>query len=159
MKKQIAGMKDLELQPEEFRFLKETCYYLKAPYLDFLRGYRFDPEEVTVTQNGNMIQVRIEGYWYRTILWEVPLMAVMSELYFKMTNQQVQSAEIIKQRTEQKIKRLEAIGARFSDFGTRRRFSFENHDLVVASCKKYAPVHFTVTSNPYLAMKYGCKPI
>ena len=67
-------------------------------YLDFLSGYRFDPSELKITQNGSHLDITIEGYWYKTILWEVPLMAIISELYFKMTNLPIHSQQQIEQR-------------------------------------------------------------
>lgn len=157
LKKEIAAMSTLELRPEEFDFLKKNCYFLNAPYIDFLRGYRYDPSEIKVSQRGNALNLFIEGYWYKTILWEVPLMALISELFFKLTNHTPFPEEELINRTNSKIKRLETIGARFSEFGTRRRFSFVNHDLVVTTCAQLAPTTFAGTSNLYLAMKYNCK--
>lgn len=157
LKEEIESMRDLALTTDELQFLKETCYFLKPPYLDFLKGYQFDPNELSIDQRDNTITVIVEGYWYRTILWEVPLMALISELYFKLTKQQPLPVNELDRINRTKFERLERIGARFSDFGTRRRFSFENHDRVVAACRKYAPTCFSGTSNPHLAMKYKCK--
>lgn len=157
LKKEIAAMSTLELRPEEFDFLKKYCYFLNAPYIDFLRGYRYNPDEIKVSQGGNALNLVIEGYWYKTILWEVPLMALISELFFKLTNQTPFPEEELINRTRCKIIRLETIGARFSEFGSRRRYSFANHDLVVATCAQFAPTTFAGTSNLYLAMKYNCK--
>src|SRR5689334_22316177 len=68
----VAAMKDLRLSREEKSFLTVTCPYLDPVYLDFLEGYRYDPGEVQIEQDGEEVSVTIEGYWYRTILWEVP---------------------------------------------------------------------------------------
>jgi nicotinate phosphoribosyltransferase len=159
LKEEIESMRDLALTADELRFLKETCYFLKPPYFDFLKGYQFDPGEVTINQRDNTLTLKVEGYWYRTILWEVPLMALISELYFKLTKQQPLPVDELDTINRTKIERLERMGARFSDFGTRRRFSFENHDRIVSACRKYAPVCFSGSSNPHLAMKYNCKAI
>ena len=159
LKAEIEALGALQIQPEEIDFLKTACCFFKPPYVDFLRGHRFDPNEVQVTQDGNTLNVTIEGYWYKTILWEVPLMALISELYFKLTGQTPLPAEERLGRINRKAERLETIGAHFSDFGTRRRFSFENHDQVVDACRKRAPAAFAGTSNPHLAMKYRCKAI
>jgi nicotinate phosphoribosyltransferase len=157
LKSEIDAMSTLHFQPDEIDFLKKTCYFLKLPYIDFLCGYRFDPNEVRLTQDGQTLSLVVEGYWYKTILWEVPLMALISELFFRLTKQAPLPETELKSRIERKVKRLETIGAHFSDFGTRRRFSLENHDQVVATCVKHAPKVFVGTSNPYLAMKYHCK--
>jgi nicotinate phosphoribosyltransferase len=157
LKAEIDALGTLQIQPDEIDFLKKTCYFLKSPYIDFLRGYRFDPSEVHLTQNGQTLGLIVEGYWYKTILWEVPLMALISELFFRLTNQVPLPETELASRIGRKVRRLETIGAHFSDFGTRRRFSFENHDQVVATCARLAPTVFVGTSNPYLAMKHQCK--
>lgn len=159
LRQEIESMRDLTITPDELQFLGETCYFLKPPYLDFLKGYQFNSDEVNIDQCANSITLTIEGFWYRTILWEVPLMALISELYFKLANQQTLPADELDTINRSKIERLERLGARFSDFGTRRRFSFENHNRVIAACKQYAPDCFSGTSNPHFAMKYQCKAI
>ncbi|HEX2955750.1 MAG TPA: nicotinate phosphoribosyltransferase [Chitinispirillaceae bacterium] len=159
LKQEVESMSELTITPEEIHFLKETCYFFKPPYLDFLKGYQFDPNEVRIKQRGNSITLIVEGYWYRTILWEIPLMALISELFFKLTKPQTLPEPQLDTLNKTKIERLEHMGARFSDFGTRRRFSIKNHERVVAACVMYAPTCFSGTSNPYLAMKYNCKAI
>ncbi|WP_317046908.1 beta/alpha barrel domain-containing protein [Pedobacter yulinensis] len=71
----------LALSAGEKHYLAETCPYLDRTYLDFLQGYRFDPSEVRIAQDGGELQVVVEGFWYRTILWEVRLLALISELF------------------------------------------------------------------------------
>jgi nicotinate phosphoribosyltransferase len=159
LRDEIAAMADLAVRPEEAAFLGIACYYLKRPYIDFLNGYRFDPREVDVRPEGEGIRLVVEGSWYRTILWEVPLMALVSELYFTLGGEKALGAGEIAARNRAKAARLEALGARFSDFGTRRRYSRANHELVVAACRQYAPTAFVGTSNPLLAMRHGCKVI
>ena len=86
LKKYIEKMKDIELTDQEKRFLLDKCYYLDPVYIDFLSGYRYDPSEVKIAQHlDGTLHISVEGYWYRTILWEVPILALISELYFKMT--------------------------------------------------------------------------
>ena len=74
LRKLVNAMAELKLSKEEKKFLQKTCPYLDLPYLDFLEGYRYDPSEVHISQNGNDLEVSVEGLWYRTILWEVPLL-------------------------------------------------------------------------------------
>ena len=73
----IEAMKDLQLTPGEALWLRQACPYLTPVYLDFLSSYRFDPNEVLVEHQDGKLRVSIEGPWYRTILWEVPLMAMI----------------------------------------------------------------------------------
>jgi nicotinate phosphoribosyltransferase len=159
LKAEIEALSTLAIRPSETDFLRKTCYFLKPPYIDFLRGYRFDPNEVEVTQHDQALQLVVEGCWYRAILWEVPLMAMISELYFKLTDQRPLPDEECAARIRSKAERLEAMGAHFSDFGTRRRFSLENHSRTVEACKRFAPETFVGTSNLFLALRHQCKAI
>lgn len=95
LRNSINKLANLQLTREEKRYLKETCSYLDPTYLDFLQGYRYDPEEVTVSQNGEHLHVNIEGYWYRTILWEVPIMALISELFYKLQHLEAEMIKIL----------------------------------------------------------------
>jgi nicotinate phosphoribosyltransferase len=159
LQERINQFVELQLTKDEEKFLKEKCYFLDPVYVDFLKGFRFNPEEVKVLQKGRNLSIEIEGYWYRTILWEVPLLSLVSALYFELT----ENAKVDKKRIQNinisKAKKFEKLGAKFADFGTRRRFSFENHLNVVSTLKQYAPTTFTGTSNVHLAHKLNLTPI
>lgn len=153
---EVNSMKDLCLTKEEEEFIRRKCYYFEPVFIDLLKGYRYDPDEVFITQTGGTLHVEIKGLWYRTVLWEVPLMAVISELYFKMTARQPDHFEL---RSITKAKEFAAIGAEISEFGTRRRFSFEVQDQMVALLKEHTGRFLNGTSNVYLAMKHDLTPI
>ncbi len=159
LRKHIDQLADLKLTPDEKEFFQQKCYYLPPTYFDYLAGYRYDPSEVKVWQDGGDLFVEIEGYWYRTILWEVPLMALISELYFKQINAQTWHVEKIEQVVKQKADFYNNLGIRYADFGTRRRYSLENHDRVVRILSTYGKPAFVGTSNVYLAFKYNLTPI
>jgi len=156
LKKQVAHMGTLTLSKEEETFLKKKCYYFDPVFIDLLKGYRYDPNEVSIEQVGGGLKVTISGYWYRTVLWEVPLMALISELYFKMLGILPENTN---KKAELKAKKLEELNADFSEFGTRRRFSFGVQDTVVGILKENAPRCMKGTSNVFLAMKYNITPI
>ena len=159
LREAINEMANLKLTKQEKEFLRETCPYLDPTYLDFLQGYRYDPTEVTIEQNGTELKVSIEGFWYRTILWEVPIMALICELFYQETNQTRQSDEMVIQTVEDKITKYRNLNIVFAEFGTRRRHSFNVHDLVVRTLKEKGEGTFIGTSNVHLAMKYKTKPI
>src|SRR5690606_257117 len=69
-KKAVAEMATLKLTKEGKMFFKVNCPYLDPVYLDFLEGFRYNPEEVSIVQHGKDLEVSIEGLWYRTILWK-----------------------------------------------------------------------------------------
>jgi nicotinate phosphoribosyltransferase len=111
---------------------------------------------VSVKDEDGQLVLSVVGPWHSTVLWEVPLMATISELYFQFHpdwNYDGQAGRAIN-----KARRLSDAGCYFADFGTRRRRSYETQSLVVHA---FAPhkSHFVGTSNPHLAMQFGTKPI
>ena len=158
---EVDRMATLRLSDEEKRYLQTPCPYLDPTYLDFLAGFRYDPSEVTIEQQGSELSVVMEGPWYRTILWEVPLMALISELWYQLRGVSVSEDDeaLIEQRTREKIELYRQHGLKIAEFGTRRRFSFAVHDRVVKALRHYGGEAFSGTSNVLLAMRHGVKPI
>lgn len=157
LRDEVEFMANLKLTKEEKRFIEKRCYFFDPVFIDFLEGYRYNPDEVKISQNeAGELKVEIEGFWYRTVLWEVPLMAIISELFFKMQGVEPQEVE---SRAITKALGLKDIKADFSEFGTRRRFSHDVQDRVVAALKENAGTYFKGTSNVYLAMKHNTTPI
>ncbi|MGC4128144.1 MAG: nicotinate phosphoribosyltransferase [Bergeyella sp.] len=158
LREAVNAMAELRLTKEEKKFMAKTCPYIDLPYLDFLEGYRYDPSEVQIEQTGNDLKVTVEGLWYRTILWEVPLLSLISELHYEMNHLERDSNETVIGRTLDKANQLNNLGVTFAEFGTRRRHSYKVHDMVVDALKKKGSM-FIGTSNIHFAMKYGVKPI
>ena len=156
LRKEVNHMAGLKMSKEEKRYISKRCYFFDPVFIDFLEGYQYNPEEVHIEQTGGELKVTIEGFWYRTVLWEVPLMAIISELYFRMTGAIPHGTE---ERAKKKALNLKELGADHSEFGTRRRFSFDVHDKVVASLIENSGSSFKGTSNVFLAMKYNTTPI
>lgn len=159
LRKAVDAMAELQLTKDEKKYLQKTCPYLALPYLDFLEGFHYDPSEVKIIQNGNDVEVTVEGQWYRTILWEVPLLALISELHYEMNNMERDSNEEVMNTTLQKAEKLNQLGVTFAEFGTRRRHSYKVHDLVVDALIKSQNSKFIGSSNVHFAMKYSVKPI
>lgn len=159
LKKAVDEMAGLKLTLAEKQYLRKTCPYLDPTYLDFLQGYRYDPSEVTITQDGEELEVTLTGYWYRTILWEVPLMSIICELFYQQLPQQRESDDQVIANAKDKIENYRKLGITIAEFGTRRRHSYQVHDLVVATLKKYGDGTFIGTSNVHLSMVYNTKPI
>jgi nicotinate phosphoribosyltransferase len=156
---EIEAMKDLRLRAEEKEFLRVNCPYLTPTYLDFLSGFRYDPSEVRVSLSQGELKVSVEGYWYRTILWEVPLLALISELFYRLTGAERITDQEVVAIVRRKIHHYRGLGVKIAEFGTRRRHSFRVHQLVVGTLRDYGEGSFTGTSNVALAMAFGVKPI
>lgn len=162
LKKSIRAMSEISCTQAEIDFLKKNCPFIDLVYLDWFRHYHFDPNEVEVSQEGGDLSLTISGPMYRTIFWETPLMAVISELFFKVTDQEPQQGWL--RKAAEKGRRLRKAGAKFTDFGTRRRFSFDVHQAVIRTLVNNAISArdggvFNGTSNVYLAMANDLTPI
>ena len=161
LRKEIDSMRNLALTQEEKEFLQKKCgHYLNRPFLDLLSGYRYDPSEVGVVLKDGELSIKIRGFWYRTVLWEVPLMALISELFFKMTGQEPTNRATREKNNIQKGQAFQTNNLILSEFGTRRRYSYEIQDEVVSDLKScYGSDKFLKgTSNVHLAMKHGLNP-
>lgn len=159
LRKIVEAMALLQLTKDEKTFLMQKCPYLRLPYIDFLQGYRYDPSEVEITQNGSDLSVSVSGMWYRTILWEVPLLSIISELYYVMTGAEREPDDVIIAKTIEKEKKFKELRVPFAEFGTRRRHSYEVHRLVMQALVSVKDSTFTGSSNVHMAMLHNVKPI
>ena len=150
--KEVKLMENLSMTKGEKDYMNKTFSFLPPTYVDFLAGYRFDSNEVKVwLDENNKLNILIEGYWYRTILWEVPLMAIISELYFKLTNQIVDiNTDVLKLHDLEKLNLMMEHNAFYADFGTRRRYSFDNQYRICKLFKENSNHVFVGTSNVYI---------
>ena len=158
LRESVNAMASLKLNSHEKQWLCKNCPYLDPVYLDFLEGYNYDPSEVKIIQTGRQLEVLIEGFWYRTILWEVPLLCLISENFYVLRQLQREHDEEVTTKTKKKIESYAELGVTIAEFGTRRRHSFHVHQLVVDALSKYGKT-FVGTSNVHLAMLNQTKPI
>lgn len=156
LRAEVDSMANLSLSEEAKQYIKRKCYFFEPVFIDLLKGFRFDPSEVTIEQRDGDLDIEIRGLWYRTVLWEVPLLAIVSELYFAM---QGSTPIEVEERAIAKAQSFAKMEAEVSEFGTRRRFSFEVQDRVVTALKQHMGCYFKGTSNLYLAMKHNVTPI
>ncbi len=154
---EIQRMRELELSLEELHWVERTCPFFKPQYLGYLRSYRYDPDEVLLSLNDGHLDLRLIGPWHRTILWEVPLMALISETCFEVDrpewNDDGQS-----ELARSKAQRLAEADCRWAEFGTRRRRSYRAQETVLEQHRDFKP-NFVGTSNMHFAHRFGLKPI
>ena len=157
LKKEIQEMSKLSLTKDEASFLYRELPYLPPTYIDFVRGFRFDPEEVKVEQDAEgHLSIIAEGLLYRVTLWETPILALVSELYYKMLGAQP-DMEYTERTIISKARKLAEHGITFSMFGMRRRFSAAIEDRVTELLKEHAAGYLFGTSNVYYAYKHGLR--
>lgn len=159
LQKEVNNMADFRLTPDEKNFLDRTCYFMTPVYLDFLESYQYNPKDVVIGQTGGRLELTIRGPWYRTILWEVPLMAIISELYFIMTDAQPLPHEKLREINLNKARVLSDNHIKFAEFGTRRRFSSASHKDMLQDIISLKTNTLIGTSNVHLARLFNIKPI
>mgnify|MGYP000933401512 FL=1 len=157
LKKEIQEMSKLALTKDEASFLSRELPYLPPTYIDFVRGFRFAPEEVKVEQDAEgHLSIIAEGLLYRVTLWETPILALVSELYYKILGAQP-DMEYTERTIINKARKLAEHGITFSMFGMRRRFSAAIEDRVTELLKEHAAGYLFGTSNVYYAYKHGLR--
>ncbi|WP_314593632.1 nicotinate phosphoribosyltransferase [Porphyromonas sp.] len=157
LRDELQQMAELQLTRDEAQFLARELPYLPPTYIDFVRGFRFDPDEVHVSQDEEgQLSIVAEGLLYRVTLWETPILALVSELYYKVLGVEPDLA-YAEQSIIAKAQRLKEEGITFSMFGMRRRFSSDIEDRVTRLLKEYSGTNFYGTSNVYFAYKHGLR--
>lgn len=158
LKNEIQNLKLVALTEEELEYMCSHCRFLPRVYWEWLSSFRFDPQKIEVYLDENRhLHMEVTDYLYKVTLYEVPLLAIISEIKNQFLNR-IPDKHSILEKLEGKIVLSNNHGMLFSEFGTRRRFSFEVHDIVVAYLKEHARF-CTGTSNCYFAMKYDMKPM
>lgn len=154
--RELENMRTLALTPEETTWFGERCPFLGKDYLAYLHDYRYDPAEINFTIHDGQLGLEIDGTWERTILWEVPLMSTISELYFLHCDKDwTYNGRNYAAAHREKAALL--ADSWWADFGTRRRRSYIHQNLIVS--ESVGKPGFVGTSNVHLAHKHGVKPI
>ena len=159
----MIDLKNLSLSTGDLDYLKTACPYLSLEYLDFLSSFRFQPSKhIKITLLEGEVQLVVDGLWTDTILYEIPLLALISEAYFKFCDRDWSYNGQEAQAYQKGIELLEH-GCTFSEFGTRRRRDYHTQDTVLKGLKRAATVSkkgsFSGTSNLHFAMKYNILPV
>ncbi|WFC95874.1 nicotinate phosphoribosyltransferase [Malassezia brasiliensis] len=173
----IHHLGDLRMTTDELEWLRTACPYFQRPYLDFLQTFQLRPaDEVQVrfvpgTQESNGermgdLEITIKGLWSHVILYEVPVMAIISETYF-CTVDTDWTPEGQREQAARKAYTLLTNGIVLSEFGTRRRRSLATHEVVIQGlldaqaqlADKPNMGRVLGTSNVLLAKKFGLAPV
>lgn len=161
---QIERLAELEVTADQLGFL-ERIPFMKADFIRFLGLFRFNPRYVHTAIEDGQLCVRLRGPWLHVILYEIPLLAIISEVRNRYRYREV-LLEQASERLYQKLDWLKAEasaseleGFQVADFGTRRRFSYPVQEQMVRIMKRDFPGRFVGTSNVHLAREFDLKPI
>lgn len=156
LKAEVANLANVALTDKELEYMTRNCRFLPPIYWEWLSSFRFQPEKIDIhLDKEHHLNIEITDYLYKSTLYEVPLLAIVSEIKNQIQGNVANTEEIICKLSEKVVLSNEH-QLSFSEFGTRRRFSFDVQDRVISYLKKSA--HYcTGTSNCYFAMKYEMK--
>src|SRR5438034_2023974 len=163
IEREIGGLCALRFSRRELDYLR-SWRFLKSDFVDLLGLFRLDQRFVGVRRSPSApgeIEITIEGPWLHTILFEVPLLAIVSEVYFRNTQTEVDFTEGRK-RLQTKIAQINAVPDpkfRVADYGTRRRFSHQWENEVLRTLKRDIGAKFVGTSNVHFARQHGPTPL
>uniref|UniRef100_UPI0035C74BD0 nicotinate phosphoribosyltransferase n=1 Tax=Serratia quinivorans TaxID=137545 RepID=UPI0035C74BD0 len=160
---QIALMNQLALTDAEFDYLSGLPFF-REDYLNWLRDFRYDPQQVQIENHAGKLHIRIAGPWREVIMWEVPLLAVISEVVHRHRSPDV-TPEMAVAHLRNKLAQFKAMSSdvdisrfKLMDFGTRRRFSQAVQQAIVGTLKNEFP-YLVGTSNYDLAHQLDLAPV
>lgn len=153
LRRQVDEVGKLEYRDSDLRYLREQKH-LSKDFVDYLSDFRLDPKHVTIQNVNGEVDISFEGPMLKASMWEIFILGMVNELYFRVTQPEPNLDEG-RRRLMEKINMLKdrpyMEGFNIVDFGTRRRFSREWHAEVVDTLSKTVPEYFSGTSNFYFA--------
>ena len=160
---QVALMSQLALTDAEFTYLSGLPFF-REDYLSWLCEFRYDPQQVQIENRAGKLHIRIAGPWREVIMWEVPLLAVISEVVHRHRSPDV-TPDMAVAHLRSKLAQFKAMSAdvdisrfKLMDFGTRRRFSQAVQQSIVSTLKDEFP-YLVGTSNYDLAHQLDLAPV
>ena len=162
IREQLEAMQQLALSESEYQWLASLPFF-RQDYLDWLRDFRYDASQVTVRNVNGKLDIRLSGPWREVIMWEVPLLAVISELVHHYRSPEA-TVERALSHLDVKLEQMAHYTAdvdlnafRLMDFGTRRRFSRDVQQAIVERLQQEP--WFVGTSNYDLARRLNLTPM
>ena len=156
VKIELAHLSMLKLTDEEFKFVCENIRFIPQCYWEWLNNFNFDFNKIKIELNHeNHLNIEVTDKLYKVTLYETPILAIVSEARNKWLGYSA-NLEFVKQKLEQKIQLSNEHQLKFSEFGMRRRFSYDIQDLVCKTLKEKA-MYCTGTSNVHMAMRHNMK--
>jgi nicotinate phosphoribosyltransferase len=161
---ELAALCRLHFTVGELDYLR-SWRFIKSDFIDFLGLFQLNEKyvEIAPSSSGNgEIEICIRGPWLHTILFEVPLLAIVNEVYFRGTSAGLDLAEG-RRRLHEKIAllrdRSDYAGCRIADYGTRRRYSRQWQQEVVTTLRDELGTQLAGTSNVWLARELNLTPL
>lgn len=164
IKNQIKAYCKLRFKPDELEYLR-SIKWIRDDYIDFLRIWQPRYEDFIINTDAECgLNIEVKGTWLNTSMYEIPTLAIVNEVYFRMAYNYDELIKSYKEKLDEKVGWLvngKYYLANFSEFGLRRRLSAEAQELAVKTLTnaRLCASNFVGTSNVYLAKKYGITPV
>lgn len=164
---QIRAYCNLCFRESELDYLK-NIKWIKEDYIDYLRIWRPRYEDFIISTDAECgLSIETTGTWLNTSMYEIPTLAIVNEVYFRMAYNYTELLSSFKDRLDNKFENLKNghwYAGTFSEFGLRRRLSGEAQELVVEKFSHlndtlHSASRFIGTSNVYLAKEYNLTPV
>ncbi len=172
LKAQLDYTRSLRFQRNELVWLAGNSFYGKGQifepgFIDYLADFQLPPYDLA--ERDGQLELRFDGLWAQTTMWEVPALAIINEMRAREAMRAMSRFELdifyarAKAKLWDKIERLRVLAEegplRLGDFGTRRRHGFLWQRWCVAALQKGLGPSFTGTSNVKHALDLGCEAI
>ncbi len=165
MRDELRAYCRLRLTEGEAQFL-HSIPYLKSSYVDALGDLALNPAHVDIevvpeAAPEDRLEIRIAGNWFQTILFEVPLLAIINQVYFRHTQPDTEKDEAEgRRRLKEKTALLHAapVPVNIIEFGTRRRYSGKWQQVVIGNLQQSLGPRLLGTSNVAAAMQFSLRP-
>jgi nicotinate phosphoribosyltransferase len=160
---EIHSLCELRFTDAELAYL-DGLRFIKSDFVDFLGLFHLPERCIHVSEGAQPgeIDISVRGPWLHTILFEIPVLAIVNEVYFRNVCREP-AWEEGRKRLQSKMRLVLDDPAladfRIAEYGTRRRFSRQWHEEVVVTMKAQMGTHFAGTSNVLLAMKHEVTPL
>jgi nicotinate phosphoribosyltransferase len=160
---EIHSLCQLRFQRDELDYLG-NLRFIKSDFVDFLELFHLPERCISVEPSmiEGELEIRVKGPWLHTILFEIPVLAIVNEVYFRHLGT-APAWEEGRKRLQSKMQLVvgnpELSSFRVAEYGTRRRFSKAWHEEVVTTMKAQMGPHFAGTSNVWLAKSQGVLPL
>jgi nicotinate phosphoribosyltransferase len=165
IRSEIHGLCQLHFSEEELAVIR-SMRFMKSDFVDFLGLFKLNEKYITVQglPNGE-IDIQIKGPWLHTILFEIPVLAIVNEVYFRRTCP-APDFEEGRRRLATKIELIndaQLKELKIADYGSRRRFSKAWHQEVLETLMQGLGTipsgRLTGTSNVLFAHRLGLTPL
>ena len=155
IEKEVDNLCKLRFTSSELQYLR-SIPFLSDGYIEFLRMFQLNRDNIDVTERDGALHIDIHGTWLNTILFETPVLAIVSECNSpELTPASMEHLDFKINYIRKYCKRP----FRFIDFGTRRRHSRVWQNTMITTFRKYVPECFVGTSNVMFARLHNIKPI